>query len=503
MVSGVQVLNDAKVKAAKPPKEGSYKLSDSGQLYLFVTKAGGKHWRMNYTYRQDGKLKQKTLAFGSYPSTSLGEARAMRDAAKALLRDGKDPSVEKRLAITEQETASANTFETVALLWFELNSGWSIEKFRAWQKETGHAFVRTQAGAWIEHPTLRWSHQQAYDILRSLERDIFPYMGDLPIASIKAPKVLKVLQETERRGALGMTHKLRQRVSAVFSYGISAGLCDTDPAAKLGQALKDMPKETPQPSIVDGIEDWEAQVTAFRQMMIDAEALRRRAVTKLALRMLALTCVRPGELAGAMWSEFEDIDPRFVTVGNKQMQVNMPLWRIPASRMKGDSKRKAEVGGDHLVPLSRQAVDVILTLRPLTGRFPYCFPGERTIQQPLSDNTLRKVLMDAGYKGRHVPHGFRSAFSTIMNERPKELKHDDDRAVVDLMLAHIPAQKSGSEGAYNRAAYMARRRELAQEWADLAFGGFWPADIHLGQPMRFGRKMRRDLQEVVEALSQI
>jgi integrase len=496
------VLNDAKVKAAKP-KGAAYKLGDAEQLYLLVTKAGGRHWRWNYTYGKNpkGKPAQKTLALGSYPSTSLGEARELRNAAKKLLRDGKDPAVEKRLAIVEQETASANTFETVALRWFELNSGWSVERFRAWQKETGEAFSRKAAPAWIEHRTDRWSLQQGYDILRSLERDIFPHIGELPIASLKPPKVLKVLQETERRGAIETAHRLRQRVSAVFSYGISAGLCESDPAAKLGQALKTVPKETPQPSIVDGIAEWDGQVTAFRQMMIDCEALRRRAVTKLALRFLALTCVRPGELAGAMWKEFEDLEPRFVTIGATPMQTNLPLWRIPALRMKGDSKRKAEAGGDHLVPLSRQAVDVLQVLRRLTGRFPYCFPGERTIQQPISDNTLRKLLMDAGYKGRHVPHGFRSAFSTIMNERPKELKHDDDRAVVDLMLAHIPEQKSGSEGAYNRAAYMARRRELAQEWADLIFAGFWPADIHLGQPMRFGRRMKRDLQEIVDALA--
>lgn len=497
------MLNDAKVKAAKA-KEKPYKLFDSGQLFLHVTTAGGRIWRMKYTFGKSpktGKPTEKLLTFGAYPAISLGEAREMRNAAKAIMLAGKDPAVERRLAVDEQKDAAANTFETVAIQWFELNSGWSVERFRAWQAATGLVFGRKHLATWVEHPTTRWSPQQAYDIYRSLERDIFPLMGDLPIAAIRAPKVLKVLQETERRGAIGTAHKLRQRVSAVFSYGVNTGLCEMDPAAKLGTALKEKPKEAPRPSIIDGLDAWGDKVTAFRQMMIECEALRRRASTKLALRLLALTAVRPGELAGAMWSEFEDVEARWaIDASGVRIQINQPLWRIPAARMKGTVARKSEAGGDHLVPLSRQAVDVLSALHGLTGRFPYCFPGDRSLHKPISEGTLNKLLKDAGYDKRHVPHGFRAAFSTIMNERPKELRHEDDRAIVDLMLAHIPEQKSGSEGAYNRASHMERRRELAQEWADIAIGGFWPADIHLGQPMRMGRRMKADLQALAEAM---
>jgi integrase len=484
-------LNDAKVKAAKP-RDRDYKLADAGQLYLLVTKAGGRLWRMNYTYGGNAKggPAQKTLTLGSYPSTSLSEARNFRDAAKALLRDGKDPAIERRLAVDEQAAANENTFETVAIRWFELNSGWSLERFKAWQAETGLTFAKQQARRWVDHETTRWSLQQAYDTYRSLERDIFPYMGDLPIASIRAPKVLKVLQEVERRGAIGTAHKLRQRVSAVFSYAVNTGLCENDPAGKLGAALKEKPTEIPQPSIVDGIKDWGSRITAVRQMLIDCEALRTRATTKLALRLLALTAVRPGELAGAMWGEFSGLDG------------DAPLWTIPAERMKGTRSRKAEENGEHLVALSRQAVDVLTVLRALTGRFPYCFPSERSIHVPLSENTIRAFLIRGGYEGRHVPHGFRAAFSTIMNERPRHMKHEDDGAIVDLMLAHIPERKSGSEGAYNRAAHMERRHELAQEYADLILGGFWPADIHLGQPMRMGRRKRADLAELAAAMAQ-
>ena len=153
--------------------------------------------------------------------------------------------------------------------------------------------------------------------------------------------------------------------------------------------------------------------------------------------------------------------------------------------MKGDLDRKEEVEGDHLVPLATQSVHLLRVLRQLTGDLPHLFPSERHPHKPISENTLRALLIRAGYYQRHVPHGFRAAFSTIMNERAKALGNDGDRAIIDLMLAHIPEGTSGSEGSYNRAAYMPRRRELAQEWADMLVGDFWPPEIHLGQPVRY------------------
>ncbi|WP_311269725.1 site-specific integrase, partial [Sphingobium sp. WCS2017Hpa-17] len=209
-----------------------------------------------------------------------------------------------------------------------------------------------------------------------------------------------------------------------------------------------------------------------------AEAERCRAITKFALRLLALTATRPGEIRFAAWDEISGIDWQNRTAKD-------PLWRIPASRMKGDEDRKAEVEGDHLVPLSSQAVEVLLELRRLSGDLSLMFPGERHVHRPISENTLRALLIRAGYYQRHVPHGFRAAFSTIMNERAKLLKNPDDRAVIDLMLAHVPQGTSGSEGSYNRASYMPRRRELAQEWADILVGDMWPPAIHLGQPIRY------------------
>lgn len=463
------MLNDAKIKAAKP-REAAYKLGDSEQLYLFVTPAGGKLWRMNYTYGRNAKggPAQKTLTFGRYPAITLLAAREKRDAAKAMLREGRDPAVERRLEVHARSEANENTFRSVAERWFELRSGWSLAKLAEKTKPDG-SWSKLDAAHWIDENHRGWSLVHSDDVLRSLRGDIFPAIGELPILALKAPKLLELLKTVEKRGAIEKAHRLRQRMSAIFVFGIAAGVCDADPAASLRTALKPVPPSRKQPATIDGLRDNSERLAAARAVLRDCEAERCRAGTKFAMRLLAITAVRPGEIRGARWSEFEDLD------GPE------PIWRIPAERMKGDQDRKAEYDGDHLVPLPRQAIELLDALRPLSGRFELLFPSERSAQRPISENTLRALLIRAGYHQRHVPHGFRATFSTIMNERP-ELQ-EGDRAVIDLMLAHVPKDKV--EGAYNRAAYMGRRRELAQEWADMLLEGFVDPREHLGQPIRW------------------
>lgn len=438
MVSG-DMLNDAKIRAAKP-RDKDYRLGDSGQLYLQVSKAGGKHWRMNYTFGRGatGKPAQKTLALGSYPAVSLVEARDKRDNAKKLLREGKDPAVERKIAVQAAVAEQSNTFETVARAWHEKRKS-------------------------------RWSRIHAWDVLNSLEKNVFPRIGALPISIIKAPKLLEVLSAVERGGAIETAHRIRARISSVFVYGIAAGLCEADPAASLGKALQPKPRAKKQPAITS--------FAGVQQMLLDAEAERCRAATKLALRFLALTAVRPGELRFARWAEISGIDWKH------DRPAPAALWTIPSARMKGDDDRKAEEGGDHLVPLAPASVAVLRVLHRLSGDLDLIFPGERNPHKPISENTLRALLIRAGYHQRHVPHGFRAAFSTIMNERAKLAGRGDDRPILDLMLAHVPKDKV--EGAYNRADYMPRRRELAEEWAELLVGDFWPPEVHLGQPIRY------------------
>ncbi len=433
------MLTDAQCKAAKK-KAAPYKLADSGQLFLYVSTAGGRHWRMNYTFGKNaaGKPAQKTLSLGPYPSVTLVEARAKRDDAKKLLREGRDPAIERRVEVKTRALQSGNTFEIVARKWYELRK-----------------------------PT--WSDVHAADVITSLENDVFPAIGDIPLTAIESPKMLELLNGIVQRGAIETAHRVRQRVSDIFVYAISAGVAKADPAASLGKAMPKKPRSKKQPSIIDRVREHDDQIKAVREMLAKCEAERCRASTKFALRLLALTAVRPNEVQKAEWSEFEGLD------GPE------PLWRIPAARMKGDQDRKAEEMGEHLVPLAPQAVAVIKALRPLTGGYKLAFPSERHVHRPISENTLRALLIRAGFYQRHVPHGFRAAFSTIMNSRPD--KQEGDRAVIDLMLAHVPKDKV--EGAYNRADYMPRRREIARAWADLIAAGLPDPVEHIGQPIRW------------------
>lgn len=419
------MLTDTKVRTAKPrPKP--YKLADANRLFLLVAPGGGKLWRWNYTY--DGK--NKTMAFGAYPLVSLADARGKRDEAYTLLCEGRDPAVAKKMKIDANLEASRQTFERVAREW--------------------HGNAKAQ-----------WARVHAADVIRSLERDVFPTIGDMPIGQVTPPLVLGVLREVEARGSIETAKRIRQRISHVFIYGIAQGIVQSDPAEKLGKILKPLRKGR-QPAITE--------LLPLRQMIIAAEGDYARPITRLALRLLALTAVRPSELRGARWDEFEDLNDK------------LPLWRIPASRMKGDLARKDELNGDHLVPLTPQCLAVLRALWPLTGEGDLVFPSNRHTHRPMSENAIGYLLNRAGYHGHHVPHGFRAAFSTIMNEWAERDGKDHDRQVIDLMLAHVPTAKV--EGVYNRAAYMPRRRELATIWADMLSEGLPDPAALLDRPSK-------------------
>lgn len=421
-------LTDVQVRKAQPAAT-AYKLSDANGLFLLITSSGSKSWRLKYRFAK----KEKLLTFGCYPEVGLIEARDRRDEARRLLRENIDPALEKKkgkLAVIEQ---ASQTFEKVAREWHENAKG-------------------------------TWSEVHAADVLRSLERDIFPEVGSVPIAQFDAQLVLSALQHIEERGSIETARRCRQRMSAVFGYGLSKGLCNADPAAIVTKAMKALPKKGRQPAITG--------LDAVRQVLIAAEDAAASPVTKLASRLLALTAVRPGAVLGAGWDEFEDLDG------------DAPLWRIPSSRMKLRKDRKDEEQFDHLVPLSTQAVAVIAAVRRLTGRAPFVFPNQRHTRKPMSENAIGYLYNRSGFHGQHVPHGWRAAFSTIMNEKAEREGRHGDRRVIDLMLAHMPKDKV--EGAYNRAEFMPRRREIAQEWADMLCETLSrPAELLIG-PRRRG-----------------
>ena len=282
----------------------------------------------------------------------------------------------------------------------------------------------------------------------------------MPINQIDAPLVLAALRKIEGRGSLETAKRVRQRMSAVFIHAISEGICPGDPAALVARAMMPARKRSKQPAIAD--------VEALRDLLRVVEASGASPVTKIGSRLLALTAVRPAVLRGASWEEFEGID-----WGAGKAESPTPIWRIPSRRMKLVLDRKDDASFEHVVPLSRQAVEALLSIRPLTGRYSLVFPSERHSHRPMSENAIGYLYNRCGYHGRHVPHGWRAAFSTIMNERAERAGRAGDRAIIDLMLAHVPTNRV--EGAYNRAAYMERRREIAQEWADLLLDGLCPA----------------------------
>lgn len=206
------MLNDAKIRAAKA-RDKAYKLTDSHRLYLLVKPNGAKHWKWSYSY--DGK--QKTMHFGIHPLVSLIEARTKRNEARAQLAGGRDPAVVKKLTIEANLEASRNTFERVAREW--------------------HGTFKSQ-----------WAAVHANDVMRSLERDVFPVIGALPISQLKAPFILDVLKAIEDRGSIETAKRVRQRISAVFVYAMAQGMAENDPAEKLGAVLKPLRKGR-QPAI--------------------------------------------------------------------------------------------------------------------------------------------------------------------------------------------------------------------------------------------------------------
>ncbi|MBL9069904.1 MAG: integrase arm-type DNA-binding domain-containing protein [Sphingopyxis sp.] len=414
------MLTDVQIKKAKA-EDRPYKLRDAGGLFLLVSTKGNRSWRLKYRF---GK-KEKLLTFGSYPEVSLSRARELREAAKATLREGRDPAVEKKQEAAARTLASSNTFEACARQWYALNRP-------------------------------RWSDWHAKNIIDSMEADLFPVIGAIPVKDVTEAMLLDALRKVERRGAIETAHRLRQRASGVFSYAAAGGLRSGDPAAVVKSLLKPKPRATKQPALTD--------LAECRQLIYDMEWERGSPITKLANRLIALTAVRSAVQRNAMWTQFEDLDG------------DAPIWRIPPAAMKLALKLKDDVTYEHIVPLSRQAVDVIETMRNLTGHLPYVFPNVRYGHRPMTDNAVRGMMIrikDGLYRHRHCPHGWRSAFATIMNEWRRTDGRPDDREVINLMLAHVSEDKV--EGAYNRSQHMERRRELAQIWADMLLEDIQPA----------------------------
>jgi integrase len=363
-------LTDTAIRKAKPGAR-TIKLSDGGGLQLHVHPKGSKYWRLAYRY--DGK--QKSLSFGIYPEVSLAEARRRREAARALLRDGKDPMVQKRTEKLARAIAAGNTFAAVA------------DELLAKMAREGLAGTTLKKTKWL------------FDFAR-------PHIGNRPIGEISAAEVLAVLRKVEVRGRLETARRLRSTIGTVFRYAIATARADNDPTFALRGALT-TPKVKPRAAVTNP--------KAVGALLRAVWGYEGQPVTKAALQLMAYLFPRPGELRLAEWPEFD---------------FEAGVWSIPAQRMK--------MRRPHKVPLPSQAIAILTQLRDISGHGMLVFPSVWSQARPISDNTLNAALRRLGYsKDDATAHGFRATASSLLNESglwhadaiERQLAHEDGDAV--------------------------------------------------------------------------
>jgi len=385
-------MTDMKVRTAKP-KEKPYKLTDGDGLFLLITATGGKWWR--FKYRFGGK--EKLLSFGTYPEVSLADARGKREAARKQVAAGVDPGVVRKAQKAATIAGCENSFEIVG---------------REWHGK----FAKT------------WSTVHADTILGRLEKEVFPWLGPLPIEDISAPELLKVLRRMESRGALDTAHRVRNHCSNTFRYAIATGRAVRDPAADLRGAL---------PPVKNNHFAAPTDPKDVAPLLRAMEEYQGSFVVKCALQLAPILFVRPGELRHAEWSEID---------------LDMEQWNIPGEKMK--------MKEPHLVPLPSQAIAILKELQPLTGVSRYVFPSGRSFARPMSENAVNAALRRMGFEKVEITgHGFRAMARTILDEvlqvRPDFIEHQ---------LAHAVRDPNGR--AYNRTAHLGERRKMMQKWAD-------------------------------------
>lgn len=399
-------LTNAIISALRP-KDRRYKRFDTGGLYIEVLPTGARSWRFRYT--RDGV--PIVLTFGTWPDTTLVEARRKRDEAIALRDEDVDPRSEKRR--TDAAAAGAGT---------------------------GRQF-ETEAREWLELKRAGWSEQYAGQMTRILERDIFPIIGKRRCPDITAPDVLDVIQRIEERGALEVAADARSTLEQIFQRARSLGRCTNNPAADIRGQLKKR-ERTNFASLPA------KDLPTFFALL---RASRTDELTKLGLKAVIYTALRSTEVRELRWSEVD---------------FHNALITIPAARMKNG----AHGVGPHLVPLSAPAIKVFRELHKLTGRREWVFPHRIELNAPISDGTWLVALKRMGYANRATVHGFRTTFSTAANEAHVTVPHVPvpvklwDKDWIERQLDHCEVNKVRK--VYNRAEYMEPRRALMSWWGD-------------------------------------
>ena len=384
-------LRDVTIRNAKA-KESPYKLTDGRGLYLQVTPSGGKLWRWNY--RHDGK--RKTMALGNYPDVPLLLARERHAQGRGLLAAGTDPMEKRKKAKVEEKISQESAFSNVASKWLE---------------------------HWKHGKSLRYVDSTS----RRLDTNILPLLGDKLVTEITAPHLVGMVKVIQDRGARDIAKRALETTGQIFRFAVAHGYVERNPAADI------RPADVLQKAFKTNYARIDAK--ELPHLLRQIQVYPGRHVTRIAIKLLALTFVRTGELIAAKWSEFDFEGAR---------------WDIPAERMKMRST--------HIVPLSKQTLDSLAELHALTGTSEWLFPGEGRRNNHMSNNTILKGLERMGYKGTMTGHGFRGLASTILHEQ--EYPHDQ----IETQLAHT--QRNAVSAAYNHAQYLKQRTKMMQNWAD-------------------------------------
>ncbi|SFI40979.1 Integrase [Pseudomonas guineae] len=405
MARTVTPLTDPKCEAARP-REKDYKLFDGQGLYLLVKPTGVKSWRFKYT-KPDGR--GGLTAFGNYPALTLKGARARRADALELLANGLDPVEQARQVKIDEAAAGTNTFEAVA---------------RDWHARMG-----------------KWSKDHAARVLKEIEADLFPVLGKRLVSELKTRDLLAALKIVEKRGALDLVGRLRQRIVGIMRVAVQQNLIEFNPALDLiGGTVS--PKTKHRPAL---------PLDRLPELIGRIEADGGRPLTRLATMLTLLVFVRSSELRFARWPEFD---------------LNRAIWTMPGERTEIEgvkrSHRGAKMGTPHLVPLSRQALAVIEQVQHLTGRFDLVFAGDHYHHKPMSENTVNKALRRMGYdtKTEICGHGFRSMACSALVESSLWT-----RDAVERQMSH--QERNGVRAAYiHKAEHIEERRLMMQWWAD-------------------------------------
>lgn len=387
-------LTNNEILKAKP-QEKDFTLHDGDGLFLLVKTSGKKLWR--FRYQRPNSSSRTNLSLGSYPALTLAVARQMRDQYLSMLAQGIDPQKQQEEVSEQRQIELDSIFSVVAGRWFQLKSKSVTEDY-------------------------------AKDIWRSLEKDIFPTIGEIPIQALKARTIVEALEPIKARGALETVRRLVQRINEIMIYAVNTGLIDANPASGVGMAFE-RPKKQNMPTLRP-----EELPKLMRSLVMSNLSIPTRCLIEWQL----LTLVRPSEASGAKWDEI-NFDER--------------IWRIPAERMKANR--------EHIVPLSSQALLILEVMKPISFNRAHIFPSRNDPKQSMNSQTANAALKRIGYGGKLVAHGLRSIASTAMNEAG--LNPD----VIESALAH--SDKNEVRRAYNRSTYLTQRIELMDWWGELVY----------------------------------